>query len=89
MAKRTKTNIAVLVQVMDELGFDQETIAKLTGVSLRTINDLANRRGYWRYKNNGESRKVSQHQQANGRSGNIAQHGLPIYGQWHAEYHGW
>jgi hypothetical protein len=49
MAKRTDTNIAVLVQLMDELGFDQETIAKVTGVPLRTINDIANRRGYWAY----------------------------------------
>ncbi len=47
MAKRTDTKIAVLVQVMDELGFDQETIAKVTRVPLRTINDIANRRGYW------------------------------------------
>lgn len=50
MAKRTDTKIAVLIQVMDELGFDQETIAKVTGVPLRTVNDIANRRGYWGYK---------------------------------------
>ena len=49
MVKRTNTNVAVLVQVMDELGFDQETIAKVTGVPLRTINHIANRRGYWAY----------------------------------------
>ena len=34
---------------MDELGLDQETVAKVTGVPLRTINDIANRRGYWAY----------------------------------------
>ena len=49
MAKRTDTNIAILVQVMSDLGFDHETIGKVTGVPLRTINDLANRRGYWAY----------------------------------------
>ena len=49
MAKRTETRIAILVQVMDELGFDQEFIGKVTGVPLRTINDIANRRGYWAY----------------------------------------
>ncbi|MEO6164448.1 MAG: hypothetical protein ABIP88_09945 [Candidatus Binatia bacterium] len=49
MAKGTDTNIAVLVQVMDEMGFDQETIGKVTGVPLRTINDIANRRGCWAY----------------------------------------
>ena len=49
MAKRTDTKTAVLVQVMADLGFDQETIAKVTGVPLRTINDIANRRGYWAY----------------------------------------
>ena len=49
MAKRTDTNVAVLVQVMADLGFDDETIGKVTGVPLRTINDIANRRGYWAY----------------------------------------
>ena len=42
MAKRTDTKIAVLVQVMDELGFDQEIIAKVSGVPQRTISDIAN-----------------------------------------------
>ena len=46
MAKRTDTNIAILVQVMADMGFDDETIAKVTAVPLRTINDIANRRGY-------------------------------------------
>ena len=46
MAKRTDT--AVLVRVGDT-GFDQETIAKVTGVPLRTIYDIANRRGHWAY----------------------------------------
>ena len=32
---------------MDELGFDQETIAKVTGVPLRTVSDIANWRGCW------------------------------------------
>ena len=49
MAKRTDTNVAVLVQVMNDLGLDHETIAKVTGVPLRTINNIANRRGYWAY----------------------------------------
>jgi len=40
MVKRTDTNIAVLVQVMDKLGFDQETIGKVTSVPLRTITIL-------------------------------------------------
>ena len=34
---------------MADLGFDYETIGKVTGVPLRTINDIANRRGYWAY----------------------------------------
>jgi hypothetical protein len=42
--KRNNTNVADLVQVLDEPGFDQETIAKITGVPLRTINDIAKRR---------------------------------------------
>ena len=50
MAKRTDTNVAVLVQVMADVGFDHETIAKVTGVPLRTINDIANRRGYWAHR---------------------------------------
>jgi len=37
MAKRTDTKITVVVQVMDELGFDRETIANVTKVS--TTND--------------------------------------------------
>jgi hypothetical protein len=47
MAKRTDTKIAILVQVMDELGFDQETITQVTGVPRRTVSDIANRKGYW------------------------------------------
>ena len=35
MAKRTDTKVAVLVQVMADLGFDQETIATVTGLPLR------------------------------------------------------
>ena len=34
---------------MADLGLDQESIGKVTGVPLRTINDIANRRGYWAY----------------------------------------
>ena len=34
---------------MDELGFEQETIANVTAVPLRTINDITNRRGCWVY----------------------------------------
>ena len=49
MAKRTDTNVAVLIQVVADLGFDDETIGKVTGVPPRTINDIANRRGYWAY----------------------------------------
>jgi hypothetical protein len=45
--KRTEVKIAALVQVMAEMGFDQDLIAKVTGVPLRTINDIANRRGHW------------------------------------------
>ena len=47
MAKRTDLKIAVLVQVMADIGFDQDIIGRVTGVPLRTISDLANRRGYW------------------------------------------
>ena len=47
MAKRTDTRIAILIQTMDELGFDQEIIAKVTGVPQRTVSDIANWRGYW------------------------------------------
>jgi hypothetical protein len=36
MAKRTETKIAVLIQTMDELGFDQEIIAEVTRVPQRT-----------------------------------------------------
>ena len=43
MAKRTDTNI----ELMDEPGFDQETIANVTAVPLRTINDITDRRGCW------------------------------------------
>ena len=49
VAKRADTNVAILIQVMADLGFDHETIGKVTGVPLRTINDIANRRGYWAY----------------------------------------
>ena len=47
MAKRTDTKIAVLVQVMDELGFDREIIADVTKVPQRTIGDIVNWRGCW------------------------------------------
>ena len=47
MAKRTDTKIAILVQVMDEMGFDQETIAKVSGVPQRTVSDIVNWRGCW------------------------------------------
>ena len=47
MAKRTETKIAILIQVMDELGFDRETIAKLSKVPQRTVSDIVNWRGYW------------------------------------------
>ena len=56
MAKRTDTKIAVLVQVMDELGFDRETIAKVSKMPQRTISDIVNRRGYW--ANAGEFNEV-------------------------------
>ena len=45
--KRTDTKIAVLVQVMADMGFEQETIATVTNVPQRTVSDIANRRGYW------------------------------------------
>jgi len=45
VAKRTDTKIAVLVQVMEELGFDRETIAKVCHVPLRTVADIVNLRG--------------------------------------------
>ena len=45
MAKRTETKIAVLVQVMHELGFDQEIIARVSSVPQRTVSDIANCRG--------------------------------------------
>jgi hypothetical protein len=44
MAKRTDIKIAVLVQVMADIGFDKDLIAKVTGVPLRTVNDIAYRR---------------------------------------------
>ena len=47
MAKRTDTKIAVLVQVMDELGFDREIIAKVSHAPQRTVSEIVNRRGYW------------------------------------------
>ena len=47
MAKRTDTIIAVLVQVMAEMGFDQEIIAKVSGVPQRTVSDIVNCRGCW------------------------------------------
>jgi len=40
MAKRTDTKIAVLIQVMNELGFDRETIAKVSRVPQRTVSDI-------------------------------------------------
>lgn len=47
MAKRTDTKIAILVQVMDELGFDRETIGKVSGVPQRTVSDIINGKGCW------------------------------------------
>ena len=44
MAKRNDITIAFLVQGMDELGFNQETIPRVTGVPLRTISVVKNRR---------------------------------------------
>ncbi len=32
---------------MDELGFDQKTIANISKVPQRTVSDIANRKGYW------------------------------------------
>ena len=49
MAKRTDTKIAVLVQTMDELGFDRETIQKVTGVPQRTVSDIINGKGCWTF----------------------------------------
>ncbi len=49
MAKRTDTKIAVLVQVMDELGFDREIIQKTTGVPQRTVSDIINGKGCWTF----------------------------------------
>ena len=46
MAK-TNTKIAVLIQVMDELGFDREIIGKVTKIPQRTISDIVNWRGCW------------------------------------------
>ena len=45
--KRTDIKIAVLIQVMDELGFDRETIVKVSKVPQRTVSDIVNRKGYW------------------------------------------
>jgi hypothetical protein len=56
MAKRTDTKIAVLVQVMDELGFDREIIANVSGVPQRTVSDIVNWRGCW--ANTGEFNEV-------------------------------
>ena len=40
-------SIAVLIQVMDELGFDREIIGKVSKVPRRTVSDIVNWRGYW------------------------------------------
>jgi hypothetical protein len=47
MANRTDTKIAVLIQEMVELGFDRETIAKISNVPQRTVSDIVNWRGCW------------------------------------------
>jgi hypothetical protein len=47
MAKRTETKTAILIQVMDELGFDREIIAKVSKVPQRTVSDIVNWKGYW------------------------------------------
>ena len=47
MAKRTDTKIAVLIQVMDELGFDREIIGKVSKVPQRTVSDIINGNGCW------------------------------------------
>jgi hypothetical protein len=47
MAKRTDTKFAVLIQVMGEMGFDRETIARVTKVPQRTVSDIANWKGCW------------------------------------------
>ena len=47
MAKRTDTKIAVLIQVMVELGFDREIIATISNVPQRTVSDIANWKGCW------------------------------------------
>ena len=49
MAKRTDTKIAVLIQVMDELGFDREIISKVTGAPQRTVSDIINGKGCWTF----------------------------------------
>ena len=41
MAKRTETKIAILIQVMDEPGFDREIIAKISNVPQRTVSRSA------------------------------------------------
>jgi hypothetical protein len=47
MAKRTETKTAILIQVMDELGFDREIIARVSKVPQRTVSDIVNSKGYW------------------------------------------
>jgi hypothetical protein len=47
MAKRTETKTAILIQVMDELGFDREIIAKVSKIPQRTVSDIVNWKGYW------------------------------------------
>jgi hypothetical protein len=47
MAKRTEIKTAILIQVMDELGFDREIIAKVSRVPQRTVSDIVNWKGYW------------------------------------------
>jgi len=56
MAKRTEIKIAVLIQVMDELGFDRETIGKVFRVPQRTVSDIINGKGCWTFT--GEFNKV-------------------------------
>lgn len=42
MAKHTEAKIAVPIQVMNELGFDRETIQKVSRVPQRTVSDIIN-----------------------------------------------
>ena len=57
MAKTTDTKVAVLIQTMDELGFDREIIVKVSKVPQRTVSDIINGKGCWTYTDESSERR--------------------------------